>query len=79
MGIPHLITFLRSYAELEPFVGREVVVDGPGLCYHIHYKCLGRRGDSRNSLEAAPSYGELGEATIEWLDGLRGSGAIVWA
>jgi hypothetical protein len=77
MGIPHMITFLRPYAELESLAGRDVVVDGPGLCYHIHYKCLGQRVDARNSFEAAPSYEELGEAAIGWLDGVRGSGAIV--
>ena len=77
MGIPHLITFLRPYAEIEPLAGREVVIDGPGLCYHIYHKCLGRRGDARNAFEAAPSYEELGDAALEWLDGLRGSGTIV--
>ena len=77
MGIPYLITFLRPYAESESLVGRDVIVDGPGLCYHIHFKCLGRRPDARNAFEAASSYGELGEAAIEWLDGLRESGAFV--
>jgi hypothetical protein len=77
MGIPHLIALLRPYAELEPLAGRDVIIDGPGLCYHIHYKCLGRRGDARNSFEAAPSYEELQEAAIEWLDGLRASGAVL--
>lgn len=77
MGIPHLITFLRPYAELECLAGRDIIVDGPGLCYHIHYKCLGRRAEAWNALEAALSYEELREAAIEWLDGLRGSGAVV--
>jgi len=77
MGIPHLITFLRPYAEQESFAGRDVIVDGPGLCYHIHYKCLGRRTEARNALEAAPSYEELGNAAIEWLQGLREGGAVV--
>lgn len=77
MGIPHLITFLRPYAELESLAGRDVVVDGPGLCYHIHYKALGRKTEAQNSFEAAPSYEELGEAAIEWLDGLRENGAVV--
>lgn len=31
MGIPHLITFLRPYANHEPLAGRDVVIDGPGL------------------------------------------------
>lgn len=54
-----------------------MIVDGPGLCYHIHYKCLAARPEARNALEAAPSYEELGEAAIEWLDGLQKTGATV--
>lgn len=77
MGIPHLITYLRPYAESESLAGRDVIVDGPGLCYHIHHKCLGRKADARNALEATPSYDELGEAAIEWLEGLRASAAVV--
>ncbi|KAG0646855.1 hypothetical protein D0Z07_6126 [Hyphodiscus hymeniophilus] len=77
MGIPYLITYLRPYAELKSLAGQDVIVDGPGLCYHIHHRCLGRRTEARNSFEAAPSYGELGLATVEWLDGLRDNGAVV--
>ena len=77
MGIPHLITFLRPYAVLQSIEGLDVVVDGPGLCYHLHHKCLSRRAAARNPLEAAHSYGELRGVAIEWLNGLRDSGAIV--
>jgi hypothetical protein len=77
MGIPHLITFLRPYAELESLSGHNVIIDGPGLCYQMHYSLLGRRTEARNSFEAAPSYEELAEAAIEWLNGLRESGAVV--
>jgi hypothetical protein len=77
MGIPHLITFLRPYAELESLAGRDVIVDGPAICYHTHYRVLGRKTEARNSFEAAPSYEELVQAAIEWLDGLREGGAVV--
>jgi hypothetical protein len=77
MGIPHLITYLRPYAELKSLAGQDVIVDGPGLCYHIYYRRLGWRPEARNPFEAAPSYQELGRATVEWLDGLRHGGAVV--
>jgi hypothetical protein len=77
MGIPHLTTFLRPYAELESLAGRDAVVDGPGLCYYVYYLCLSRIADARNPFEAAPSYAELGDAAISWLEGLRESGCVL--
>ena len=71
MGIPHLITFLQPYAEAEAIGGRRVVIDGPGFAYHIYYTCLSTRPTAWNPFEAAPSYEEIGEACIAWLDGLR--------
>jgi hypothetical protein len=73
MGIPHLITFLQPYAEAEALAGTNVVIDGPGLAYHIYYTCLSARPTAWNPFEAAPSYKDLGEACIAWLDGLRES------
>ena len=54
-----------------------MIVDGPGFCYQIHQKCLSRTIAARNSFEAAPLYGELGEAAIEWLNGIQDSGAVM--
>ncbi|KAE9370782.1 hypothetical protein N431DRAFT_492812 [Stipitochalara longipes BDJ] len=71
MGIPHLITFLQPYAETELIRGRPVVIDGPGLAYHIYHACLSARPAAWNPLEAAPTYGELATACFAWLDGLR--------
>jgi hypothetical protein len=71
MGIPHLITFLQPYAEAESIVGRHVVIDGSGFAYHIYHACLSARPAAWNPFEAAPSYEELGKASIAWLDGLR--------
>jgi len=73
MGIPHLITFLQPYAESESLVGG-AVIDGPGLAYHIFYLCLNSRASVRYPFETALSYEELGDACLEWLDGLRESG-----
>ncbi|KAN0106105.1 XPG domain containing domain containing protein [Hyaloscypha variabilis] len=73
MGIPHLITFLQPYAETESIAGRHVVIDGPGLAYHIYHACLNKRPAACNPFEAAPTYEQLGTACYAWLDGLRGN------
>ncbi|KAG4025171.1 hypothetical protein MFRU_064g00080 [Monilinia fructicola] len=77
MGIPHLITFLRPYATLSSLKGKDIVIDGPGLAYHIYHVCLGTRNAAGNYFEANPSYKELGETVLKWLDGLEGSGGVV--
>ena len=77
MGIPHLITYLQPYSESKSLKGENLVVDGPGLAYHIHHLCLRLRPGARNPFDAAPSYKELGEATIVWLNELQARGAIL--
>ena len=77
MGIPHLITYLRPYAIHKSLDEQTVVIDGPGLAYHIYHICLSARPASWNAFEAAPSYAELGQAVVAWLDGLRKSGSRV--
>jgi len=76
MGIPHLITFLRPYAENKSLAG-DAIIDGPGLAYHIFYLCLNSNTSARDPFEAAPAYEELGNTALEWLKGLRESGIIV--
>lgn len=73
MGIRHLTTSLRPYATLESLSGRTVVIDGPSFAHQIYYICLRAAPRAKNAFEAAPSYRELGEVAIAWLDGLRGS------
>ncbi|KAJ8060732.1 hypothetical protein OCU04_011036 [Sclerotinia nivalis] len=77
MGIPHLITFLRPYATLSSLKGKDIVIDGPGLAYHIYHICLSTKKSAGNYFEASPSYKELGETVLAWLDGLERSGAAV--
>ncbi|KAF7893834.1 hypothetical protein EAF00_007348 [Botryotinia globosa] len=77
MGIPHLITFLRPYATLDSLKGKDIVIDGPGLAYHIYHICLGTRKSAGNYFEANPSYKELGDTVLAWLDGLERSDAAV--
>jgi len=71
MGIPHLITLLQPYAETESIAGRHIVIDGPGLAYHIYHACLSARPTAWNPFEAAPTYEELGVTCFAWLDCLQ--------
>ena len=77
MGIPHLITFLQPYAEVESLGQQDVIIDGPAFAYHIYYTCQANRPDARGPFDAIPSYGEIEEASVRWLDSIRGSGASV--
>ncbi|TGO55681.1 hypothetical protein BCON_0088g00120 [Botryotinia convoluta] len=77
MGIPHLITFLRPYATLDSLKGKDIVIDGPGLAYHIYHICLGTKKSAGNYFEANPSYKELGDTVLAWLDGLERSDAVM--
>jgi hypothetical protein len=73
MGIPRLRQLLEPYAEEVDLKGRDIVIDGPGLAYHVLY-------DNRKpatSLFSLPTYSVLGEAAIRWLDELTKSGANV--
>ncbi|KAL2355264.1 XPG domain containing-domain-containing protein [Cryomyces antarcticus] len=86
MGIPHLITHLRPYASPVTFTvaqpdedqaSREaVIIDGPALAYHVYHKCLAQRTRASNALEAAPSYAELGDAALLWLEALQLHGQL---
>lgn len=51
-----------------------MVIDGPAFAYHVYYLCLSSRSHARRPLEAVPSYTELGETAIQWLEGLRNEG-----
>lgn len=73
MGIPRLRQLLEPYAEDVDLNGRDIVIDGPGLAYHVLYN--DRRPAS--SVFNQPSYSVLGQAAINWLDGLTKSGANV--
>ncbi|KAJ5040535.1 uncharacterized protein L3040_006188 [Drepanopeziza brunnea f. sp. 'multigermtubi'] len=79
MGIRHLITFLRPYATtLESLGGHKVVIDGPSFAHQIYYICLQASPGAKNALEAAPSYRELVNVAIAWLDGLRESNVQIY-
>jgi hypothetical protein len=71
MGIPHLIPNLRPFANSANLAGESIVIDGPGLAYHIWNLCLASQPRFRNPFEATPAYKSLGDAVVKWLDELE--------
>ncbi|TVY89830.1 hypothetical protein LAWI1_G006068 [Lachnellula willkommii] len=71
MGIPRLAQCLRPYAVSGSLAGFTVVIDGPGLAYHVWHICLSARRSARNAFETAISYAEIGAVVHAWLDALR--------
>lgn len=79
MGIPRLVHSLEPYAvksvlnrksqdTAEQESATNAIIDGPSLAYHVYYVCLAQRSGARNAIEAAPSYEELGQAAVWWLE-----------
>jgi hypothetical protein len=92
MGIPRLMTQVTPYGEpvtwhkptepplSDPPASREnIIIDGPSFCYFIHHKCLSTKTHARHALEAVPTYQELSEAAIVWLNDLEGFGFCMYA
>lgn len=77
MGIPHLITHLRPYANETDLKGWAVVIDGPGFAYHVFHTCLSDEPNARNPFEAFPSYEKVGETAIRWLEELESCGVQI--
>lgn len=85
MGIPHLIELLQSYAVSTDFACKasdcpkhrqrlrqeRIVIDGPGLVYHVHGRILARKRSGLSALNVAPSYNEIGQAVITFLKELE--------
>ena len=71
MGIPHLITYLRPFGISADLAGLGIVIDGPGLAYHVWHICLASKSRFRNPFEATPSYELIEETVIKWLDELQ--------
>ena len=71
MGIPHLIALLEQHSTKESLARQSVVIDGPAFAYFIYFRCLASRSSTEKPFEATPTYAELGESAIQWLDGLR--------
>lgn len=83
MGIPRLTTQISPYGEsiiwkkqVQRLVEHQgdVIIDGPSFAYYIHKLCLTTKSNARNALEALPTYPELGEAAVTWLNQIESFG-----
>ncbi|KAL8862381.1 MAG: hypothetical protein Q9178_001390 [Gyalolechia marmorata] len=86
MGIPRFVGHLQQYSvnatighkstqsdgksDRDNAYPTKVVIDGPGLAYHIYYR-LGHISNPLSVVEAIPSYGQIGQAVIAFLSELE--------
>lgn len=89
MGIPHLTRRLSPYAETvwfgqpdenakkEAKTITSVVIDGPGLVYHVYYCLLCRMDQHLNPISAQPSCNEVSVGVMMFLLHLRNLGVTV--
>ncbi|KAL1870549.1 hypothetical protein VTK73DRAFT_2557 [Phialemonium thermophilum] len=77
MGVPHLKRHLQPYAQFSVLRQRELIIDGPGLAYHIFHVCQCR--STTSSPLGQPSYSLLCATALAWLDKLVECGASVSA
>ncbi|KAI9881630.1 MAG: hypothetical protein M1830_000195 [Pleopsidium flavum] len=90
MGIPHLITYLQPYATANELgnctsddrvsahrARSKVIIDGPGLAYHIYYRQLAWMTKSNNAFDASPSYEDLGKGAVTFLDELQKHNVVI--
>ncbi|KAL8826880.1 MAG: hypothetical protein Q9191_003531 [Dirinaria sp. TL-2023a] len=87
MGIPRLISHLQPYAvpavlgckashcsehnSSYPDDRIKVTIDGPGFAYHVFYTLLAHKSPSLSAFDAAPSYAEIGQRAITFLEELQ--------
>lgn len=90
MGIPHLAQLLQPYAVPtvvgcktpgcerhrlgQGTPERQIIIDGPGLAYHVYNKILAYKPRTLNAVDAIPTYSEIGNAAISFLDELASYG-----
>ena len=55
-----------------------IIIDGPSFAYAIYKKLIINKSGSFNALEKVPSYHEIGEATLELLNGLERGGVVMY-
>ena len=89
MGIPRMFGHIQSLAiprtlgcqtnDCDEHPTRQnISIDGPSLAFYINYRILAYRSPSTSPVDAVPSYSELGNATIIFLDELRRQGALMY-
>lgn len=89
MGIPRLMSHLQPYAVPTVLGCKEencrehptlqnIIIDGPSLAFYIYHRILSHRTDSRNPIDIIPSYNEIGQTTLNFLDELRCHGMVMY-
>jgi hypothetical protein len=87
MGIPRLTSHLYPFLEHQSLgcsnpqcslhtSSRKLIIDGPALAHHLYHTLL-QCSSGLNALDAQPSYAELGQAVVEFLDELQECGLKV--
>lgn len=90
MGIPRLTSYLQPYftstvlgcsnhdcsLHKERSIG--LIIDGPGLIYAVYYRLLAWKPASLNALDAQPSYREIGNATVQFLEQVAACGIAMY-
>ena len=90
MGIPGLSKPLKHYAvsttagcktphceEHKPADSdstRNIMIDGPSFAYSIYHRLIIRKPEWLTAVEAMPSYEELGQGAVAFLNELEGYG-----
>ena len=82
MGIPRLTNRCLPYS-IDTIIGcsdpdcglhkarSSLVIDGPGLAYHLYYRLLSNKPITLNAIDAQPSYEEVGRAAVLYLRELQ--------
>ena len=73
MGVPKLLSTLTPYGDRQPLDSARVIIDGPALAYHAVSLCMADPllAAGRSHPLEQPTYGQLGQAAVAWLDELR--------
>lgn len=90
MGIPNLTRSLLPYStpihispdppsdtETEIKTLPALVIDGPGLIYHIYNRLLSLKPPSLNAIDAQPSGWEVSCGVVRFLAAVVGRGVVV--
>ncbi|KAK2760394.1 hypothetical protein FQN54_002464 [Arachnomyces sp. PD_36] len=54
-----------------------LLIDGPGLIYHIHHRLLALKPGHLNALDAQPTCREISEGVVAFLGAVRGRGVVI--
>lgn len=72
MGVPKLLTTLTPFGDRKPLDNANVIIDGPALAYHVVGLCMADpvMAATRSHPLEQPTYAQLGQAAVDWLDTL---------